>query len=320
MLQRKRPPLLLARWLVVALGWLLVGVSACGSPGPAAPASATERLRPLDWKPVEQAMGIPGILQPGGVLRFSFPRTDLQVTVEGVLVKPALALGTHVEFLQTGNKAAMVMGDLVLTADEVNPVLVKLQQGGVEQTALHNHLLGELPRVMYLHIGRQGDPVPLARTIRAALQLTKTPLTAPANPGPPPAFPFDVRQLDQILGCHGKVTAGVYQCSVPRREQITEQGQVLPPAMGVATALNFQPTGASGAAITGDFVLLASEVNPVLRTLSHHQIEITALHSHLLMEAPHLFYLHFWATGAALPLAHSLRAALDQTNSVLPTK
>ena len=269
----------------------------------------------IDWKPVDQAMGKPGTHLPGNVYKFSFPRSDLQVTLGGVVLKAGLALGSHVEFLPMGQQA-MMMGDLVLTEDEVNGVIVKLQQEGIEQTALHNHLLGETPRVMYLHIEGQGDPVHLATSIHSALVLTKTPFTAPSNSGQPQPLGVDTKQLDSILHANGKATGGIYQYSIARAETITADGTTIPPAMGVATALNFQPTGNGKAAITGDFVLLAQEVNPVIGALEKNGIEVTAVHSHMLTESPRLFYLHFWANDDALKLAHGLRAALDKTASV----
>jgi hypothetical protein len=275
------------------------------------------QTRQIAWRPVDQAMGKAGVALPGGVYRYSFPRTDLSVTVQGVALKAGFALGGYVVFLPMDNKA-MVMGDLVLTEEEINPVISQLQQGGIEQTALHNHLLFETPHVMYLHIGGQGDPVQLARAIHAALVLTKTPLSAP-TPSQPGSLDLNTRQLDALLGSHGKATNGVYQYSIPRAEIITDGGVTLPPAMGVATIINFQPTGAGNAAITGDFVLLAKEVPLVLRILREHSITLTALHSHMLSEQPHLFFLHFWANANALKLAQGLRAALDQTNSVKAT-
>jgi len=196
---------------------------------------------------------------------------------------------------------AMVMGDLVLTEDEVTPVMTKLQEGGVQQTALHNHVLHESPRVMYMHIGAMGDAVKIARAIHEALSLSKTPfsasLTAPA--GSVQDLGIDTKQLDQIMGQTGKVNGGVYQFSVPRAERISDNGVEVPPSMGVATAINFQPTGGGKAAITGDFVLIGSEVNPVIKTLRDNGIEVTALHSHMFDETPRLFFMHFWANEDA---------------------
>jgi len=268
-----------------------------------------------DWKQVEDAMGRPGQIQPGDVIKFGMPRKDLHVTLKGVDIKPALALGSWAAFKRDGG-ATMVMGDLVLTEDEVEPVMRKLQEGGIEESALHNHLMWESPRVMYMHIGSHGDPVQMAKAIHEALMLSKTP-----GPDATPAaqsttdLGFDQKQVEQILGHSGKINGGVLQVAVPRSETIRDSRMTVPPSMGVATALNFQPTGNGKAAITGDFVLLGSEVNPVLRALRENQIEVTALHSHMLMEEPRLFFMHFWANDDAMKLAKGLRAALDKTNS-----
>ncbi len=267
-----------------------------------------------DWKPVEAALGRTGSLQPGDVYKFGMPRKDMQVTVEGVSIKPGLALGSWVAFKKMGNDA-MVMGDLVLSEDEVEPVMMKLQQSGIEQTALHNHVLHESPRVMYMHIAGHGDPVKLASALHDALALTKTP-AAGATPAPTAAqYGFDTGQVDTILGHKGKDNGGVYQVSVPRAEKITDDGMDIPPSMGTATAINFQSTGNGKAAITGDFVLLGKEVNPVIRALRQNGIEVTAIHSHMLTEEPRMFFMHFWANDDAMKLAKGLKAALDQTNS-----
>lgn len=268
-----------------------------------------------DWKAVEQALGKAGSMQPGDVYKVSLPRSDLQVTANGVQLKPALALGSWIAFKKFGDMT-MVMGDLVLTEDEVTPVMTKLQQGGVEQTALHNHVLHESPRVMYMHISATGDAVRIAKAIHDALALSKTPFAAPVGGGNQSQdLGIDTGLLDQIIGHSGKVNSGVYQFSIPRAEAINEHGMEIPPAMGLATAINFQPTSGRKAVITGDFVLVASEVNPVIRALRANGIEVTALHSHMLDEAPRLFFMHFWANDDAQKLARGLRAALDKTNS-----
>ena len=267
-----------------------------------------------DWKQVEDAMGRSGQTQPGDVIKFSMPRRDLRVTLKGVDIKPSLALGSWAAFKRDGG-AAMLMGDLVLTEDEVEPVMQKLQEGGIEETALHNHLMWESPRVMYMHIASHGDAVQIAKAIREALTLSKTP-GPDASPAAQAAdLGFDQKQVEQILGHSGKINGGVLQVAVPRSETIRDSRMTVPPSMGVATALNFQSTGNGKAAITGDFVLLGSEVNPVLRALRENQIEVTALHSHMLMEEPRLFFMHFWANDDALKLAKGLRSALDKTNS-----
>ncbi len=275
---------------------------------------AQQPLAPVDWKQVDAGLGKSGALQPDGAYKVGMPRSDLHVTIGGVAVKPALALGSWVAFKQVTDSEAMLMGDLVLLESEVGPVLGKLQERGIEQTALHNHVLHDSPRVMYMHIGGHGAPARLAAALHAALALTKTPLGASAAPASAGPLGIDSAQIGQILGYHGKVNGGVYQVGVPRREEITADGIEVPPSMGLATAINFQPTGGGKAAITGDFVLIGNEVNPVIRALRDNGIVITALHSHMLTDSPHLFFMHYWANDDALKLAHGLRAALDKMN------
>ena len=271
-------------------------------------------LAPVDWKQVDAGLGKSGALQPDGAYKFGMPRSDLHVTTAGVAIKPALALGSWVAFKQVTDSEAMLMGDLVLLESEVSPVLGKLQEGGIEQTALHNHLQHESPRVMYMHIGGRGTPARLAAAVHAALTLTTTPFGAPSAAPPGGSLGIDTAQIAQILGYHGKVNGGVYQVGVPRAEKITADGIDVPPSMGLATAINFQPTGGGKAAITGDFVLIGNEVNPVIRALRDNGIAVTALHSHMLTDSPHLFFMHYWANDDALKLAHGLRAALDKMN------
>jgi len=269
-----------------------------------------------DWKAVEQALGKAGSMQPGDVYKVSLPRSDLKVTAAGVELKPALALGTWIAFKRMG-EMTVVMGDLVLAENEVTPVLSKLQQGGVETTALHNHVLNESPRVMYMHIHAMGDAVTIAKAIHDALALTKTPFAASASTATA-EIGIDTKQIDQIMGQSGNVNGGVYQFSIARADEITDvtgdHKMAIPSAMGLAQAINFQPTGAGKAAITGDFVLLASEVTPVMKALRENGIEVTAVHSHMLTENPRLFFMHFWANDDALKLATGLRAGLDKVN------
>ena len=280
-----------------------------------APAASAQAASPpaSDWTSVEQALGRKGAPNPGDVIKFSFPRSDMSVSVAGVELKPALALGSWVAF-EHASDGAIAMGDLVLAEDEVAPVMKKLQEGGVEQTALHNHLLMESPRVMYMHIHGRGDAQKLATTIHDALALTKTPMSAPAASTPSPSIDLDTAIIAKSLGVAGKANGGVYQVTVPRAERITEHGAEIPPSMGVATAINFQPTGGGRAATTGDFVMIASEVNPVIRALTSHGIAVGALHSHMLEETPRLFFMHFWANADASTLAAGLRSALAAMN------
>src|SRR6202162_5175772 len=287
----------------------------CGSLATGQTASSASSNGADDWKQVEAAMGRPGQMQPGDVIKFGMPRKDLHVVLDGVDIKAGLSLGSWVAFKRDGS-GAMVMGDLVLTEDEVAPVMMKLQEGGMHQSPAHNPLLGESPHVMYMHIASHGDSVQMAKSIHDAVALTKTPGPDAAPAAQPAAdLGFDQKQVEQILGHTGKVNSGVLQIGVPRTEAITDSGMTVPPSMGVATAFNFQPTGNGKAAITGDFVLLGGEVNPVIKALRQNGIAVTALHSHMLMEEPRLFFMHSWANDDAVKLAKGLRAALDNTNS-----
>jgi hypothetical protein len=264
-----------------------------------------------DWNQVGQALGKSGSVQAGGVYRVGFPRTDLKVSLDGLALRPGFALGGWVAFQPMGAEA-MVMGDLVLTQDEVNPVMRKLEEGGVEISALHNHLLHAEPMTLYMHVQGHGDPVKLASALHAGLVLSKTPFAPP--PGTSTPANIDMIGIDRIMGYFGQDSGGIYQFGIPRAQPITDQGMALPGPMGAAIAINFQPTGFDTAAITGDFVLLASEVNPVIKALQANGIEITALHSHMLDEQPRVFFMHFWANDDARKLATGLRAALDKVD------
>jgi hypothetical protein len=275
--------------------------------------SVTAAATDTDWSKVDQALGRKGAPQAGGIYKYGFPRSDLRVTLDGVAIEPALALGGWVAF-EPANSGVMLMGDLVLTDAEINPVMQKLLDEGLEVTAIHNHLLRTSVPVFYMHVGGHGDPVMLAASLRTALSLSKTPLTQSPPAAPPATIDLDTAALDKTLGAKGNANGGVYQFGIPRAEAITERGMAVPPSMGTATAINFQPTGSGKAAVTGDFVLLGSEVQSVLKTLRRHGIEVTALHSHMIDETPRLYFMHFWAHDDAQKLAAGLRAALDHAN------
>jgi hypothetical protein len=268
-----------------------------------------------DWKAVEQALGKAGQLQSGGVFRIGMPRTDLSVSVKGIPVRPGFALGSYAAFKQVGDET-MVMGDLVLLDQEVPAVMAGLFRGGLEVTAVHNHLNEMLPHVMYMHYQGHGDAIQLATALRQALSASGTPLGGGGTP-PIPAGPApDIKQIEQALGRVGReIGGGVFQITVPRAEALTEMGHPLLPAMGAATVMNFQTTPDRRTAATGDFVLIDTEVNVVARILQQHGIDVTALHNHALRDTPRLFYMHFWATDEAAKLARGLKAALDVTNS-----
>src|SRR5882672_4065199 len=265
------------------------------------------------WSAVADALGKSGTEMPGGVYRVGMPRTDLQVTLDGVSLKPTFALGSWVAFKPMG-KEAMVMGDLVLTENEIQPVMKKLQEGGLEITALHNHLLRAQPATMYMHVLGHGEPVALAHAIHDAIVLSKTPLGNAPTGAAASQIDLDTAMIDQVLGAHGQIAGGVYQIGIPRADTIKAHGMAIPAPMGTAEAINFQPTGGGKAAITGDFVLTAAEVTPVMRTLRDNGIDVTALHNHMLDDQPRVFFMHFWANDDAAKLARGLKAALDKVN------
>src|SRR6266446_216707 len=274
-----------------------------------------------DWARVGEALGKPGAEMPGDVYRIGLRRTDLKVTLDGVELKPGFALGGWLAFEKIGGQS-MVMGDLVLTGDEISPVMKKLLEGGIAVTALHNHLLRNQPFTMYMHVLGMGDAVKLATALHAALAESKTPLATAATgtsqpaaaPAAPPAIDLDTAALDRALGAKGANNGGVYQFSIARAETIKDAGMAVPPALGSANAINFQPTGGGKAAITGDFVLTAKEVAPVMKALRENGIEVTALHNHMIDDEPRLFFMHFWANDDANKLAQGLKAALDKIN------
>jgi hypothetical protein len=268
-----------------------------------------------DWQTqVGETLRKTGSAAPGGIYRVGLPRTDLKVTLDGVELKPGFALRGWLAFEKMGEQG-MVMGDLVLTENEVNPVMTKLSAGGIEVTALHNHLLRNQPFTMYMHVLGHGDPVKMAAVLHAALAESKTPLSAAAAPASPPQIDLDTAAIDQAFGAKGTNNGGVYQFSIPRAEPIKDNGMDVPPPMGSANAINFQPTGGGKAAITGDFVLIAKEVNPVLKALRDHGIQVTAIHNHMLDDQTHLYFMHFWANDDAKKLAEGLRAALVHVNA-----
>jgi hypothetical protein len=309
----------MAHRLFKQLAGIVVVAAAAFAVAAAAPA-ANHRKAASDWNAVGQALGIPATAQSGGVYRIDIPRTDLKVMVPRTdpnspapfQVKPFFALGGYLVFLPTGSGTqAMMMGDLVLTEGEIEPVMLKLEQGGVDVAAIHNHLLWEKPTVMYMHVMVMGDPVQLATAVHDALALTHTPLTAQTPNPADQTVDLDTAALDQAIGVPGKVTGGVYKFSIAPAFTITGMGLTIPPSMGMSTSLAFQALGKGRAAVTGDFSLLGNQINPVIRALRTNGIHVTALHSHLSDATPSVFFMHFYATGDSLKLAQGLRAGLD---------
>jgi hypothetical protein len=276
----------------------------------AAPRAA--RAQGAGWDAVDKVFGFAGKDLPGDVRRYGWPRSDLHVTVGGVPVQPGLALGAWAGFKKTGTgDEAVTMGDLVLLEREVEPVLGEFEAGGFEILAIHNHLIGETPHVLYVHFHGHGDPVALAKTLKAALAKTKTPPPGKAPAKPTAAQEMTFEKLQQALGHKGTMSGTVLQVGVPRAEPILEGGMEVPPSMSMNNPMNFQTVGTQ-VATTGDFVLIADEVNPVLRELHSHGIQVTALHSHMLRETPRLFFMHFWGVGTPEKIGEGLKAALSK--------
>ena len=246
----------------------------------------------------------------GNVYRVSFPRADMKISVGDFSVAPGLALTSWVALHRMGSES-MMMGDLCMLDSEEPAVVAKLVDLGLGITAIHNHLVGEKPAIKFLHFSGTGDALALAGKIRQVFAVTGTPLEAPvaaAAAGP------DWSAVEAVLGAKGKKNGKVLAYSFPRNEKLMESGMEMPAPMGMATGINLQMEG-SRAATTGDFVLLADEVNKVVKALETHGITVTAIHNHMLYDEPRLFMLHFWGVGDPGKIAEGLKAALDQTNS-----
>jgi Domain of Unknown Function (DUF1259) len=262
---------------------------------------------------IDQALGRSG-QKTGDVYRVGFPRTDLHVSIKGVAIKPGLALGSWAAFTGTDDNA-MVMGDLVLLEGELNPVMAKLRSSGFEITAVHNHVMEETPRVLYMHYMGHGPAAQLATSLRAALSVSKTPLEKPAAATEEPAPPAWVNAVEDAVGRKGTFKGGVLSYGVPRSESITMGSTTIAPAQGVGEAINFQAADSGNVATTGDFVLVADEVNPVIDELQGHKISVTALHSHMLTEEPRLFFMHFWSVGSPESVGAGIKAALGKVHT-----
>jgi hypothetical protein len=259
------------------------------------------------WESVEKILGRKGTVQ-GDMFKAAYPRTDLDVKIGDVSVDPRVGLTSWIAF--RSNQKTVVMGDLVLKADEVGPVVKKLAAEKIDITGLHNHLMNTSTPVMYLHFSGSGDADALAASLKSVLAQTGTPLAAETRP--PETVPEEFSVVQYFLG-QGKQAGSVLQYEYPRNQTITENDMEIPGFLGTATSLNFQAADGKVAA-TGDFVLTANEVNPVIKTLTDNNISVTAVHNHMLRENPRLFYLHFWAYDSPQAVANGLRSALDNVN------
>ena len=292
--------------LITLITLITAALLAAQTPPPRPPAG-------LDTAAIDRAIGRSGQAMAGDVYRIGFPRTDLKVTVGDVPILPGFALGSWAAFKAAGAGApgVVVHGDLVLLDSEVNPVISALQDHDFEITAVHNHLLNETPSIMYVHYWGRGSATTLAQAVKEALGRSNTPIAAQTSPTPNVAD-FPAEQIQQAIGLRGTVTSGVLALAQPRPETIQMMGVTLPPSMGMATSINFQSAGPGKVAATGDFVMVADEVNKVARALRSHDIAITALHNHMVHGTPELYFMHFWGEGDATTVASGLKAALAE--------
>ena len=245
----------------------------------------------------------------GGYYRYSWPRRDVTLRIGDVTVSPALALGAWAGF--SGDAAdATMMGDLVLTSGEVKPVLAELTRQRIAVTAIHNHLVGEEPKITYVHFHAEGNALELASRLDRVLALTGAP--RPVVAAAPQPVTIDTALVFTTLGLRGRAQAAVAQLSVVLVPgTVTMHGRTVTPALGYGTPINIQVLSPDRAVASGDFTILAAKVAPVFDALTAHGITATALHSHLVGAEPTLYYMHFWADGPLTEVLRGLRAALD---------
>ncbi|MEU3711683.1 DUF1259 domain-containing protein [Streptomyces catenulae] len=273
--------------------------------------------REAEWAGVGRALGRGGNMLRGAIYHTGFPRRDLQVISDGVLVEPGLALGAHVSFVRYADGSAMAMGDVVVTEDEMQRAIDAWQAHGIALTALHKHLLAQHPDIWWAHVHGHGrDAEALARGLRAGFDRTGTP--PPGSPGPSLPMDLDIAGIEAALGTRGTVEEGVFKCLFVRRETVRSGPLVLPAGLGSTCAFIFQPVGGGRAALAGDFAMTADEVQDVLAALRRGGIRLVELHNHHLDESPRLFFSHFWAVADAVTLARALRRAVDAARVEAP--
>lgn len=266
-----------------------------------------------DWSAVEMALSMHGEKSPDGTITFVVPG-NFNVTMDGVILEPGSEMSAEFTFMKMDDEAMMV-GEMPVLESEVAKVTGMLAGSGITQTALHNHLLGESPSIMWIHLHGKGDPVEMAKNLRPIIVEASRGSTTATKRASTPVSELDTAAMDSVLRANGTAGEGVYSYDISRAETITMDGTVLPPEMGISTEIFFQPIGNGSAAVTGEFVLTREEVEPVLRSLTGNGIKVTAIHNHMLTEEPRLFYMHYWAKGDATTIAGHLREALDKTNS-----
>jgi hypothetical protein len=267
------------------------------------------------WTAVSRELGRDGEVEDG-YFRVNFPRSDLTVRIGDHILAPAFELTTYMAFVPTTGGRVMVMGEIVLREDELRAVLQEARTQGIEMAAIHNHLVGEVPRMMYVHVMASGEPAAVARKLRAIIARSATPTGRPleAAKGSPSAWASEIAALGAPDELEGETAEWVF----PRREPITEGGVNVKStgALETASEVVFQRLSSGKAATTGEMFLLGSEVTPVTQALAAGAIQVTAIHTHMLHESPRMFWLHWYGTGDPAALARTIRAAVGQTNSV----
>ena len=299
---------------------LAAGLAVLAATSPARSATPRTPAMPaaLDSARIESLTGVRGAWdRTEGVFKVTAPRTDLDVRVGGVRIRPPMGLASWAAF-EPATGHTIVMGDLVLLEDQVAPVMDAALAQGLDVTALHNHFLRETPRVMFMHIGGMGEEEALAGAIGAVFARIRETAAAPAEAAGPAAAdsggaPLDADALAGILGAKGSLAGGIYKVVIGREARM--HGARVGATMGVNTWAAFAGSS-ERATVDGDFAVLESELQPVLKALRHAGIEIVAIHQHMTGETPRMIFLHYWGAGPAADLARGLRAALDQTSTM----
>ena len=276
---------------------------------------ASAQDMPTDYQDVLTSLGKKGDYK-ANVLKVNIPRNDLHVTVANVKTPTPFGFGGWVAMTKATDGMDVMMGDLVLTQDEVNPVMSALLDNGLEVTALHNHFFWEDPRVYYMHVHGHGKPAELARELKPALDLigkrSGAATTPPPSASAPPPATLDTAKIAQIVGTPGEQTGEVYKITVGRDDlKLTEMGAPITTRMGLNTWAAFVGTNEK-AAVAGDVAMLASEVTPVLKALRSNGLNIVAIHHHMTETQPTVFFLHYWGTGPVENLATGFKAALAE--------
>jgi hypothetical protein len=268
---------------------------------------------PADYKGVLDALGRTGDFKDG-VLKVNIPRSDLNVSVDGVATPTPFGFGGWVAFEKGTGGMDVMMGDLVLTENDVNPVMSALLNAGIDVTALHNHFFLETPRILYMHVHAHGSASDLANKLKPVLALVGKPGATPApSAGKPIQGTLDSAQLAKIVGTEGETTGAVYKITIGRPDiKMMEMGAPINARMGLNTWAAFYGSDAD-AVVAGDVAMLETEVQPVLKALRANNINVVAMHHHMIGTTPNVIFLHYWGRGPAQKLAAGVKAAVDQT-------